>query len=94
MPFGYKSTLLYAPSVPVAGGVYAFRNMNRVNMRKFFVEMDVSDMSADDYELYATLANDTVKCAQIIVAMIPILCVYPFLQRYFVTGIVLGSVKG
>ena len=63
-------------------------------LRNVIVEMDVSDMSADDYELYATLANDTVKCAQIIVAMIPILCVYPFLQRYFVTGIVLGSVKG
>ena len=56
--------------------------------------MNVADMSADDYELYALLANRTVKCSQIIVATIPILCVYPFLQRYFVSGITLGSVKG
>lgn len=56
--------------------------------------MNVADMTADDYELYALLANRTVKCAQIVVATLPILCVYPFLQRYFVSGIVLGSVKG
>lgn len=63
-------------------------------LRSILIQMNVSDMSADDYELYALLANQTVKCSQIIVATIPILCVYPFLQRYFVTGIVLGSVKG
>lgn len=63
-------------------------------LRSIIIEMNVADMSADDYELYALLANRTVKCSQIIVATIPILCVYPFLQRYFVSGIVLGSVKG
>lgn len=63
-------------------------------LRSVLIDMNMADMSADDYELYATLANRTVKCSQIIVATIPILCAYPFLQRYFVSGIVLGSVKG
>ena len=63
-------------------------------LRTIIIEMQVADMTADDYELYAMLADRTVKCSQIIVATIPILCVYPFLQRYFVKGIVLGSVKG
>lgn len=34
------------------------------------------------------------KSAQIILAMLPIILVYPFLQKYFTKGIVLGSVKG
>ena len=34
------------------------------------------------------------KSAQIILAMLPIVIVYPFLQKYFTKGIVLGSVKG
>jgi putative aldouronate transport system permease protein len=34
------------------------------------------------------------KSAQIIIAMLPILVVYPFLQKYFTKGIILGSVKG
>lgn len=63
-------------------------------LRSIIMEMNITDMTADDYELYALLSNRTVKCSQIIVATIPILCVYPFLQRYFVSGIVLGSVKG
>lgn len=63
-------------------------------LRSIIIDLNVADMTADDYELYALLANRTIKCSQIIVATIPILCVYPFLQRYFVSGIVLGSVKG
>ena len=36
----------------------------------------------------------TIRCAITVVSALPIMVVYPFLQRYFVTGMALGSVKG
>lgn len=36
----------------------------------------------------------TLQYATLIVAIVPIMCVYPFLQKYFVTGMTLGAVKG
>ena len=38
--------------------------------------------------------NETVKMATVMVATLPIICVYPFLQKYFMSGLMLGSVKG
>ncbi|TYP79278.1 carbohydrate ABC transporter permease [Paenibacillus methanolicus] len=37
---------------------------------------------------------EALKAAAIIIAMLPILCVYPFVQRHFVKGMLIGSVKG
>ena len=42
----------------------------------------------------ADLDGRAIKSAGIVLCTLPILCLYPFLQRYFVTGIVVGSVKG
>ena len=42
----------------------------------------------------ASPTSDTVISAQIMVTILPIICVYPFLQKYFVKGIMMGSVKG
>ncbi|MCR2806229.1 carbohydrate ABC transporter permease [Paenibacillus soyae] len=38
--------------------------------------------------------GQTIKYATIIIATIPILCVYPFLQKYFVKGVMIGAIKG
>jgi putative aldouronate transport system permease protein len=63
-------------------------------LRTIVVEFDFQTMSATDAIRLAQLNDRSVKAAQMIVAAIPILLVYPFLQRYFVSGIKLGSVKG
>lgn len=52
-----------------------------------------TDFTKLDPETVAKLSQRTVKSAQIFIGMAPILLVYPFLQRYFVKGIVLGAVK-
>jgi ABC-type glycerol-3-phosphate transport system permease component len=36
----------------------------------------------------------SIQMAVVVVAMLPILCVYPFLQRYFTRGVLSGAVKG
>ncbi|MEG6613542.1 carbohydrate ABC transporter permease [Pseudoclostridium thermosuccinogenes] len=40
------------------------------------------------------LFSDGVKMASIFVVMLPIMCVYPFVQKYFMKGILIGAVKG
>ncbi|RAV11222.1 carbohydrate ABC transporter permease [Paenibacillus contaminans] len=58
------------------------------------IQQDLSAMSDSDVEMMKQLSSKTVKSAQIFLGALPILAVYPFLQRFFVKGIVLGSVKG
>ena len=37
--------------------------------------------------------GESIKYAVIIIATVPILCIYPFLQRYFESGVMIGAVK-
>ena len=50
-------------------------------------------MSVVGHEFAAEVNDRTAKAAQIFLGALPILLVYPFLQRFFMKGIVLGSVK-
>lgn len=63
-------------------------------LRSIIISFDFTKVTSQDAYLLAKISTRTSKCAQIIVAMIPIMAVYPFVQKYFVKGIVLGSVKG
>jgi ABC-type sugar transport system, permease component len=40
------------------------------------------------------LPSETIRMATVVLAMLPIMVVYPFLQRYFMKGVMLGSIKG
>ena len=62
-------------------------------LQTIVTEIDISLIqNVEDLALNVTQKGN--KSAQIFLAMLPILCVYPFLQKYFVGGIVMGSVKG
>lgn len=54
---------------------------------------DISGMDAATVEMKLHLAQ-TLKYSVIIVSSVPMLCIYPFIQKYFVKGIMIGSVKG
>jgi putative aldouronate transport system permease protein len=57
------------------------------------VNLDRTIMTEEEIKKLLELSNKTVNSAKIFVSMIPVLLLYPFLQKYFITGITLGSVK-
>ncbi|NIK78696.1 putative aldouronate transport system permease protein [Paenibacillus castaneae] len=63
-------------------------------MQTIIVKMDQQFMRGASKDLIKSLNEQTLKSAQVFLGALPILVVYPFLQKYFVKGIVLGSVKG
>jgi putative aldouronate transport system permease protein len=44
--------------------------------------------------ILSRMAPETLKMASVVVAIVPILCVYPFLQKYFIYGVFTGAIKG
>lgn len=50
--------------------------------------------SSSYMEILALMNVRTGRAAQLFLAALPIMCIYPFLQKYFTKGLVLGSVKG
>ncbi len=53
----------------------------------------VSNIARDTSDV-ETVAQESIKAAAVVVATVPILIVYPFLQKYFVKGVMIGSIKG
>lgn len=58
------------------------------------VQKDLSLSATADWQMLASVSEETVKAAQIFLAALPIMLVYPFLQKYFAKGLTVGSVKG
>ncbi|MCU6710231.1 carbohydrate ABC transporter permease [Paenibacillus sp. J5C_2022] len=61
-------------------------------LQTILVQIDTSQLGTASRDL-ENISNKTVKAAQIFIGALPILAVYPFLQKYFVKGMVLGAIK-
>ncbi|MDL2323976.1 carbohydrate ABC transporter permease [Ruminococcaceae bacterium OttesenSCG-928-A16] len=57
------------------------------------VNRDVRLMTSQNAAFITTVSERTSRAAQVFTATLPVLVVYPFLQKYFTTGVVLGGVK-
>lgn len=77
-------------------GLIYMRTPSKYPLQTYIQQLtiDVSQI-ADTQQLiyFMTISTRTLNAAKIVVATVPLLVIYPFLQRYFVTGIVIGAVK-
>ena len=54
----------------------------------------ITDMTMDYYDMNGAPPDKAVRMACTVIATIPILIVYPFVQKYFTKGVMVGAVKG
>ena len=81
----FMSALLYLPSKE-------YLNPLQIELRKILYESTKEITSASDVSASSVYAR-SVEYAAIVVSTLPILIVYPFVQKYFVTGMTVGAVK-
>lgn len=63
-------------------------------LREILIQNDTASMSIGASTSDQEMIGETIKYAIIMVATVPILALYPFLQKYFVKGVMVGAVKG
>lgn len=79
-------------------GLILMSNPNNYPLQSYIqtivIQTNLSNVSRDELLNLAQISDRTLKASQIFLGSLPIIMAYPFLQKYFVKGIVLGSVKG
>ncbi|MBE9491940.1 MAG: carbohydrate ABC transporter permease [Bacteroidetes bacterium] len=63
-------------------------------LRMILLEGQMEIMEDLMFDATEYIHTETMKMATLVVALLPIICVYPFLQKYFIKGILIGSLKG
>ena len=74
--------------------LYTLQYLLKMKLATSMQSMNAANTTADALANATKSTPITIRCAITVVSALPILLVYPFLQRYFVTGMVLGGVKG
>lgn len=63
-------------------------------LQTIVVGRDLSVLSVEEQQLLLQIADRTFTAAGVFLAAVPVILIYPFLQKHFTKGIVLGSIKG
>lgn len=99
---------LSLPSIATVGMMYGVWHWNEWYYSSLFIRTPaqrplqnimqgiINSASATDLAIVAEKLPpiNTLRCAVIMISIIPIMCIYPFLQKYFAKGFLVGSVKG
>jgi putative aldouronate transport system permease protein len=64
----------------------------QIFLRKILLQYEANDMVLD-IQLDRNDISRTIRYATIMISTLPIICVYPFLQKYFVKGVMIGAIK-
>ena len=77
-------------------GLYTLQYLLKMKLATSMNQANAANASLDALSSMGASKSTpvTIRCAITVVSALPIMIVYPFLQRYFVTGMVLGGVKG
>ena len=85
----FDSMIYFTSNDKIVIQLYLRRLMDNTNLLSSEMQMYMSNMAG-----LTTFTSRTVRAAITVIVITPIICVYPFLQKYFVKGIMLGAVKG
>lgn len=66
----------------------------QVLLKKMIVENDIQSEFAAALDYTSTVSAETITYATIIVSILPIVLVYPYIQKFFIKGMLVGAVKG
>ena len=67
----------------------------QIQLRSIILQSStIVDTMVNDFDINGTPPDKAVKMACTVIATVPILCVYPFVQKYFTKGVMVGAVKG
>jgi putative aldouronate transport system permease protein len=67
--------------------------LRQIIMQASIQEMEMATTGRETLIAGAAYSSQSVKCATLVLSTVPILLAYPFLQKYFVSGMTIGAVK-
>lgn len=95
---GYDSLLWRRPVELMVSGSHVHKGQENLSLQMILREILIENQAQNADSLIAavedTFSSELVKYCTIIVSTIPILIIYPFLQKYFEKGVMIGAVKG
>jgi putative aldouronate transport system permease protein len=62
-------------------------------LRSIVIESQVADEMSAQVSLNERSFTNGIKMAAVIITMLPIMCVYPFLQKHYAKGVIVGAIK-